>query len=539
MQKVVIADDEEKICQLIEKLVDWKALDMEVAGIAHNGLDAYEKIREYMPDIVITDIRMPGMDGLEMIRLAKTLSPSMEFIIISGYRHFEYARNAIKYGVSDYLLKPVKKEELKATLTQMRATYLERTENLTFEERVLLAMKNDEEKIRTGFFSCIIYPKDRSMSLKSLEEINRDYYFRFRPGMFQMVSIKLDGVGEVLNSNLQFLTDKIVGSMNANLKELCYDLEIYFENSRSYCLLNYDPMHRKRIRKGLKSVLDELALQESILQGLRVTIGCGTLAEGLDQAWSSMQVAIRATEQRLLAGTGRVIDALPQMEAGCGLTNLDLFRQFNRNMNQALERLDPDMTSRELDRLLKVLVETEGITGHEILQMTKDVCNLYLLYMRSHSLQVAGGEYFLDTFNIQANGYYNVGSLFSYLKETILKSFKTAAEEKRQADHKPIRVAKEYIRENYSRPVTLEEVSAIAGFNPSYFSTLFKKETGSTFLEFLSETRMEQAKKLLKETDHSVAVICGQVGYSDVKYFTKSFIKYSGIKPNEYRKLYS
>ena len=98
MMRVVIADDEEKVCLLIQKLVDWTAMDMEIVGVAHNGLEALELIETRRPDLMITDIRMPGCDGIELIRRARQLDPALEFIIVSGYRHFEYAQSALKYG---------------------------------------------------------------------------------------------------------------------------------------------------------------------------------------------------------------------------------------------------------------------------------------------------------------------------------------------------------------------------------------------------------------------------------------------------------
>ena len=113
------------------------------------------------------------------------------------------------------------------------------------------------------------------------------------------------------------------------------------------------------------------------------------------------------------------------------------------------------------------------------------------------------------------------------------------SEQKRQADTRPIRTAKQYIQEHYADPLTLEWVSNIVGFSGSYFSSLFKKETGRNFLEYLSEVRMNRAKELLRETNLSVAEVCVRVGYSDLKYFTKSFKKATGLKPGEFRKLYS
>ena len=121
--KVLIADDEIKVCRLIQHLVDWDALEMDIVGFANDGKTAYESICEKKPDIVITDIRMPVYDGLELIRRAKEVNPEINFIVISGYSQFEYAQQAIKYGVKDYLLKPLKKRELENSLTEIKESH--------------------------------------------------------------------------------------------------------------------------------------------------------------------------------------------------------------------------------------------------------------------------------------------------------------------------------------------------------------------------------------------------------------------------------
>ena len=109
MLKVIIADDEERVCRLVQVLADWDALGMEVAGTASNGLEALELVKQVRPDILITDIRMPGCYGLELIQHAKESLPQLEIVIISGYAHFEYAQSALKHGVGDYLLKPIQR----------------------------------------------------------------------------------------------------------------------------------------------------------------------------------------------------------------------------------------------------------------------------------------------------------------------------------------------------------------------------------------------------------------------------------------------
>ena len=118
--KVVIADDEERICQLIQALINWDSLEMEITGMAHNGIEAFDVVQKVCPDILITDIRMPGLSGLELIEKVKAACPEVEIIIISGYAHFEYAQQAIRFGVGHYLLKPINKAELTETLEKLK-----------------------------------------------------------------------------------------------------------------------------------------------------------------------------------------------------------------------------------------------------------------------------------------------------------------------------------------------------------------------------------------------------------------------------------
>ena len=190
-------------------------------------------------------------------------------------------------------------------------------------------------------------------------------------------------------------------------------------------------------------------------------------------------------------------------------------------MERAVEALNVVETRRTIEGLRDVLKNYPGITGYEILQMTKEACNHYLFCMKSRGIRVDSEAKFVEEFSKDAGECADIEELFRILDGTIGRQ------------------AKQYIEENYSRSLTLEEVSEMAGFAPGYFSTLFKKETGVTFLEFLQSVRMDAAKKLLVSGNEGMNVICEKVGYADVKYFTKCFIKYTGLKPGEYRKIYS
>lgn len=539
MLKVLIADDEEKICQLIIKLINWEEMGLTVAATASNGLEALEQAEIYKPEIVITDIRMPGIDGMELIQKVKEKLPDTEIIIISGYRHFEYAQTAIRYGVRDYLLKPIKKEELKDTLQRITEIYKEKNEQLNFEERVRLALKNDAGKLRTSFVSRVIYGERERENVIGLKELNSQYHFHFQEGIFQFAAIKFDHVSNN-DSCLSFLADKAANLAFQYLDPVCYDFEIYAECSTFYLLMNYEEEESRNVRKNVRQMLDELKTQESILKGMSVTIGMGNMVKTSEYIRESFLDAVFMIKQRLLLGTGRMLEMdETQQRKTSDFINSEAFYRFNKEMERAVEALNVVDVRRTIENLRDTLKNYPGITGYEILQMSKEACNHYLFCMKSKGIHVDGEAKFVEKFSKDAGECADIEELFRLLGGTLGRSLQKASEAKKAEDNRPIRQAKQYIEENYNRSLTLEEVSEMAGFAPGYFSTFFKKETGATFLEFLQSVRMDAAKKMLVSGNEGMNVICEKVGYSDVKYFTKCFVKYTGLKPGEYRKIYS
>ncbi len=252
---------------------------------------------------------------------------------------------------------------------------------------------------------------------------------------------------------------------------------------------------------------------------------------------NSYKAAILAYEQRLVLGTNRVIEGA--ITTSNNLVESSLFHDFNKDMKAALERLDKEAVTSAIHYIREGLRNRPETSGHELLQMTKEICNLFLFTMHYNKFPVDGGDNFLENFSMNVNDIGSVYKLYQYLTDVIVNSMDKIIEDKRQSDTRPIRDAKQFIQTNYKRQITLEEVSGKVGFNATYFSSLFKKETGYTFLEYLSEIRINKAKELLKDTNYSIMVICEHVGYSDIKHFTKTFVKYTSLKPNEYRKLYS
>ncbi len=535
--RVMIADDEEKVCQLIAHLADWKSLDMELVEIAHSGIEAMEVIRKWRPDIVITDIRMPGYSGLDLIREAKELLPQIEFIIISGYRHFEYAQTALRFGVKDYLLKPIRKDELNAALNRMRGAYMERNKRLSQEEMFRITLQNNLDRLRTGLFLDILLRRRSVRNLLDIERINRQYHYQFRPGCFQIVMLKIDGVSPKSVVSQEFLQKKVLAAFNSRIREYCFDSEICLEGYTCYAVLNYSEKNYKTVRRVLKQILDYLLIQNDIFERLQVTVGCGSVERDINRIRESLRAAALAAEERILKGTNRVLEYEKGGESS--FAESSAFFEFNQQMKNAVENLDEQGVLASIDGLREKMTADAGNRGHDILQMAKEVLNVYLFASKENKYPLRMEENFFEDYAFAIDNMSSVSEIFAYVKQVIGGSFRELIRAKLLEDNRPVRMAKQFIKEKYGSPITLETVSDQVGLNAAYFSTLFKKETGLTFTEHLLRTRIEAAKDMLKDTNLSVAAICEKVGYSDNKHFSKTFMRETGLRPNQYRKLYS
>ncbi|SHO44548.1 response regulator transcription factor [Anaerocolumna xylanovorans] len=536
MFRVIIADDEKKVCQLIRMLVDWDKFGMEVVATAGDGMEVLEKVKEYKPHLIISDIRMPGLNGLEMIEKARELDKELEFIIISGHKNFDYAQTAIKFGVNDYILKPVNKEELQVTLLRMRDKLKTREEAQISNRQIATDLAVNKGRLRNSFSSMLFMNLIDRQKLR-IELVNAEFNYNFKEGIFQVICLKFDHVKSAEGAVYTALEEKGREWFYRLFHEFTYDYACCFQNNILYCLINYAKESRLTVKRNIKAFVNDVILQDVILNLVEITVGLGHGVDNMEQIEESYKKASYAIQQRIVPGSLKVIEY--EQKEGTPFTESKEFGEFNKRIASCMEKFDLDQTLKEIDGLRRILLEYPGITGHEILQMTKEVLNVYLLTLKENNIQISGGEKLLPEFNENADDCCRIQELFGLLKNTLEISMKQVLEDKKQASIRPIRIAKQYIETNFKSSVTLEEVSSRAGFNISYFSTIFKKETGFTFLEYVTMLRMNEGKRLLRETDKTIGVICEEVGYSDMKHFTKCFKKYTGLKPNEFRKLYS
>ena len=247
MLKVVIADDEKMICSLISQLLDWKALDIEIVGMAYTGIDAFEMIITKEPDIVISDIRMPGYDGLELIKRIKEAGIEAEFVMISGFKQFEYAQNAMKYGVKYYLLKPIEEEKLLEIIQEIKETIQKKKAHDIYEKELKLEVKEARDKMKKRFLTSILSQQNfETEGTADHQTINTEYNTSFKEGIFQAVFVKLDTEKEVEDGNNSII-DKIEKKVTL-LEEVCEEYITTRVHSGIIVLMNYQVDQAKNRR---------------------------------------------------------------------------------------------------------------------------------------------------------------------------------------------------------------------------------------------------------------------------------------------------
>ena len=527
MWKVVIADDEKLICRLVETLVDWNSLDMEIIGKAENGLEALALVEQLHPNILITDIRMPGCDGLELIRQARELSPDLEIIIISGYAHFKYAQTAIAYGVGNYILKPINKDELNETLQKIVGKLRNNRAPVFDEEIVHINSQNDLKRLREGLIKDIF---DGHRSLCK-EDIIRNYHFHIEGGVLQAFILKIDfdsrKIGDPAFSIIRQKAEEIFQSAVA---PVCIESMLGFQGYAGCGILNYMPEERDEARRRLREFLQQLEACKNLFGKVEFSLGLGKITENAEELAQSVDEARMVVEERLIEGCGRMLERIPQSS---GLQRQALLDRYVKTVEHLIEVLDEEEISRGSAELRGAVMGEPRIRGREILDIILNAGKLFALR--------AGGE---DTAKIQREFEFRcrqcskAEDVFNELRElekTLLTELKTNRENETT---RPIRQAKQLIMENYGRNITLDEVCERVGFSAAYFSAMFKKETGEGFSKYLMRVRIDKAKELLRETNMPVAEVCEAVGYNDRKHFTQTFHKMTGVNPAEFRRLY-
>ncbi len=528
MLKVVIADDEAHICRLIQALVDWQSMEMEVVGVASNGIEAIELVDKLLPDILITDIRMPGCNGLELIQHVKTINLDLEVIIISGYAHFPYAQTAMRYGVGNYLLKPINKIELIQTLEELKLKIEERKESENGLEQLIQLEQNTKRRMQRNFIDDLLDDKITDISVESLRE---EYGLAVQEGRFQIFCIKMDyDIQKISENAIDIVKEKTKTIIAGNLQNICTEYVFFMDNYWGYGILNYETKKQDDVRRVIRQCLNQLIIQKSILGPIEFTIALEESTKSPNELSKTLHQCKENMKERIVIGAESVIENVPKER---GFRGKNLLEGYVRIITHAVETMNQDEASKALQYLKQSVVETKNLRGYEVLDLVISAGTLFIMQVKCENQKQMNDDYVKRC--EQSN---SIQMLFEQLNAIHIAVINILQIEHDNDILRPIRIAKNYIQNHYQEQITLEQVSDVVGLSSSYFSALFKKEVGEGFAKYLIHIRIEAAKVLLRESTLSVSAICKEVGYNDSKHFTSTFEKAAGLKPSAYRKLY-
>jgi two-component system, response regulator YesN len=508
--KIAVVDDEALERKALRKMIRDHLPNMEVVAEAANGREAVEIANEYKPDAMLIDIKMPGIDGLEAIELIRRHHPDMKFIIVSAFDTFEYAKQAMRHGVKEYLLKPSRKEEVIGALRRVYDELMEERkkeeENRELQQRVYQLQKLVEKE----WLSVLMLEEVSSEEWKQWETL---LPFSVDSGMFMVIQFPSGGKKEVWKHWIEQVLLEKAATYYVIGRIIDGQMPILF----------FTDIPEKTWKPMIQSLAHDLVQQFEKQYEETLYIGLGSPAsqlEGLRHSYYEALAAVQYYASQKKAKSG----FLPK--------------------KAVLASAAIDQTERE-KRLFDVV--REGDFEQALTQ-----CLSYIEEIASHHPFPIVKQKMEETFILLGRMLIDFG--ISYERTTTFHSCSSLEELKRTATEQlqhmvhyiqawrhqqangKLGKAKDYIDEHYHHPLTLEEVAEYVGISPYYFSKLFKDRFGMTFIDYVTEVRIAHAKKEMADPNKSLKEICFLVGYNDPNYFSRVFKKHTGMSPTEYRK---
>lgn len=530
MIKLMIVDDEQIVRDGIKFIIEKNFKDqIEIVDMARTGREAIEKFEEWRPNLVLMDIQMPGINGIEAIRAIKSQNPGAKCIIISAYEQFEYAKQALELGVKEYILKPINRNKLVDTVARV-------VKEIEDEKRIKQREMENQEKMDK-----ILPVLEHGLIYAIL--MNNDYHNEVE-NYYSLFGIEKDAAYVMV---VEFGDDSAAGKMR-NKIGTGVKSQIHYESVRNMlkykcrCIVGPMIINRMTVLVHTDGAQDEYdqrlgaielaeSLKESIekIVGADLRIGIGSCYNIYEANLSYIEAlkALGKIEDGEILHTKDVIDLAHPAEGQMSL--------FKGQQDAILEKMT-EGNSQETENLL---LEYFGKLGIFYKQYPEDAKNLIaelmiLLYSeasRNHAIE-EGISYTVYLKEIQdMDNFYELQSACIHRITDISQRIK---DEKELKVSHVIAQAKQYIDANYNKEIGLKETSEAVSISPQYFSKVFKEELGVNFIDYLTTVRMEHAKSMLKEKRLSIKEICFEIGYNDPNYFSRLFKKNAGVSPTEY-----
>ncbi|MFP7297097.1 response regulator [Neobacillus niacini] len=520
--KVLIADDEIQIRRGLRLKVDWEEEGFQIEEEASNGKEAFEILQTKDIDVVITDMRMPIMDGVELAKRCHKEFPHVKVIVLSGYSDFEYVRNSLQQGVRDYLLKPVAPDELVEALRKIR-------KEIEDEKR---------KQIEIAQMSRFVHSHLQDLQEQFILHLAKEEVLQLPIVTERLQQLQLENLANE-NGKVQFFTVEIRESDDPiRLDELRIPFQLLCKEIAQQQTATYmftDPSYPNMVQflkvvdtNSLSTDQFVVHVQQTVnkLLKLETVIGIGTIVNGLSEYRSGYISSLLAWSQSQLGSKSQILD---QTTASAGV--FDFSPDYEKRITNSIENLD---FSAFKDNLQKVF---EGSKGRSVMSFSF-AANQVLFMLGS-----LAKKYDVETKDIQNtiwNCQQNIWKLYSQhkVKEDLTQLASLIIEKVRLArfsNKKLIDSIRHYLDQHYASEISLTTLSTLFHINSAHLSETFKHHVGQNFSDYLVTLRMEKAKQLLKDKQLKIIDVSNLVGFSNSGYFSTVFKKHFGQTPVEFR----
>ncbi|MBH1942244.1 helix-turn-helix domain-containing protein [Mobilitalea sibirica] len=527
MYKIMLADDEGIVIDSLRFIIEKNFSKDCLVEHASTGRSVIELAEKFQPDIAIMDIHMPGINGIEAMKEIRKTNKSVLFIVMTAFDKFNYAKEAINLGVMEYLTKPVNHTVIVSVLQRamnvIETDRKKRSNDLLIREKLEIVVPI----IESDFIYAVLSGDDLSREIwnfKNLLSIQDDYgmimVFEFGDALVDGVltnpvgiSVKAQSFYTIIRESLKAELNCIVGPIMVN------KIGVFLPSSKSQ--LEYDD--RTTLIENARKLIRDLTKRIDV--AFKVGIGSVTPLNKLYISYKEAMNAVRNSKSR--------VAHVKDLAIGCEYDG-----EYPIDIEQALfdmiDKGDMEGTKTEANLFFNWMIEHYPNCEMDIKLKVLE----FILFAEQRAFLSGGMTYYfkyrsgyLNTL-IQINNY---EQLRHWFLDKITEACRNINTKKEEQACSVITKAKAYMEENYSKDVSLDDVSRIVDISPYYFSKLFKEETGENFIEYLTGLRIEKAKKLLQNKDVSIKNICVDTGYSDPNYFSRIFKKYVGLTPTEFR----
>ncbi len=530
MYRLLIADDEQIVLDSIKFIIEKNFSDVVVAGTARSGREAIEKAETLKPDIIFMDIKMPGINGIEAIKEIRSRLNNVMFVILTAYDQFDFAKEAVKLEVVEYLLKPVNREKIVSTVRKCIELISSNREKWKRELELKERLESVLPILENGFIYSMLFSDEHSKEIDSYREI-----LELNEECGYIITVKFGETkneGNIVNkASLSFKSQTFYRYLRDVFKGKCKCLIGPLMMNRIFVFL---PVSMKEDEYALK--LETINIAKFIYDSLAdkvdvdISIGIGRTYCTMEDISKSYEESLRAA--KFLAGSGVMhimdvpVEAGSSSEYPCAKEKLLLDKAAAGETDACMQ-----IFGQIYDWLLKEYPSSLRTIRKRLLELIVLIRRIGYNSKIEDEIYFKKGDYIEDFLSIE-----DPVELKVWCRERIEHVSKGISDmREKRVNSSLILKAMKYIKENYKNEITLEDIAREVNISPHYFSKLFKDEVGENFIDYITSLRIQKSKELLSENNLSIKEICFEIGYGDPNYFSRIFKRIVGVTPTDYK----